>query len=123
MGRDIIYNKCKHCQNESLQSDYDYIIEELNETCDVCGYYHNIKLTNKCEDGNYPDDWKPEYEETEGNTGFVINIFTETGNARCLCHEENLEDLIEKLENDDNVIYFGITHKGKNGYKTQIFEK
>lgn len=120
------YKKCSHCGSENMVSDYHYKSEELYESCDVCGYYYSKILLNNIEDGNYPDNWNPEYKETKGVTGFVFKIFSFDldGFSVCFCEKKDLEALIDSLENDESVDFFGVTFKGKNGsYKTQIFKQ
>ena len=120
----VVEHKTCQCGNE-ITSDYFYTTEEVYESCDVCGYFFSIRLTNKIENGNYPDDWKPKYVEEKGQTEYVVKIFSYDdleGFSVCFCKEDDLEKLIDKLEGDESVMFFGITHKGKNGYKTQLFK-
>lgn len=115
--------KCKGgCGSLDMISDYHYITDELYESCDVCGYYYSVKIKNKVEGGEYPNDWKPEYEEVEGQTGYVVKVFDNDGCSVCFCKEDDLEELINNLDENEEVIFFGVTHKGKNGYKTQLFK-
>jgi hypothetical protein len=124
MGSVIDYVECSCCGNKEMISDYHYSTEELYESCDVCGYYHTVKLTNKYLDGNYPEDWQPKYDEVKSK-GYPVKIFNSETKAFavCVCEEKDLENLINNLQEDENVSYFGVTHQGKNGYKTQIFKK
>lgn len=119
----IEYKTCKCCGSKEMVSDYHYLTDELYQSCDVCSYYYSVKIKNKIEGGEYPIGWKPEYEESEGQTGYVVKVFESKGFYVCICKEDELEEFIENLEEDDDVIFFGITHKGKNGYKTQLFKK
>jgi len=125
MGSVIEYKECS-CGNKDMSSDYHYKTEELFEFCDVCGYFHSITLKNKCEDGNYPDDWKPEYDEQEGRTGYVIKVFENDleGHIVTCVDKTNLKQMLNSLKNDKLVNKFCVTFKDTNGYyQTQIFNK
>ena len=125
MGSVIEYKECS-CGNKDMSSDYHYKTEELFEFCDVCGYFHSITLKNKCEDGNYPNDWKPEYDEQEGRTGYVIKVFENglEGHLTTCVNKDKLKQMLNSLKNDKLVNKFCITFKDTNGYyQTQIFDK
>jgi hypothetical protein len=107
-------------------SEYNYKTEELSEFCDVCGYYHTMSLKNKPTDGKYPENWKPEYEESEGRTGFVIKRFEYgvDGHFINCVEKQHIKECLEGLKKDESVSRFGVTFKDKNGaYQTQVFDK
>lgn len=124
MGSVQEYKLCE-CGNPEMFSDYYYKTDELYESCDVCGYYHTVKIANKPDDGNYPEDWTPEYDEKSELTGYVIKIkpVDSVGYEVGFIKQENLDDVIQALESDERVKTFGITFKGTNGfYRTQLFK-
>ena len=116
---------CK-CGNQEMVTDYDYIKEESAEFCDVCSTYRITKLKNNVDGGDYPPDWKPEYDIQTSKTGFVIKIFF-SGQDGCSvsCVEKaEVNNAVETLRRDANVLRFAITFKdGKGNYQTQLFVK
>lgn len=126
MGSVIEYLTCD-CGNPEKYSDYYYKTDELYESCDVCGYYRSVYIKNrpKDKDSKYPPDWKPEYEEKEGRTGFVLKVFgfNDGGYSVGFVEENQLELMIDNLQKDSNVKSFGITYKNEKGkYLTQIYK-
>jgi hypothetical protein len=123
MGSVQEYKICK-CGNPEMSSDYFYKSEELYESCEVCGYWHSVRITNKPDNGKYPENWKPEYEEKEETTGYVLKVKGfGVGYEVGFVQEKDLEAIISALEIDERVQYFGITFKRKSGfYATQIFK-
>lgn len=125
MGSVIEYSTCD-CGNPDKYSDYYYKSDELYESCDVCGYYHSVYIKNrpKDKDYKYPPDWKPEYVEKEGRTGFVVKVFGYEGAGHSVgfIEESQVENIIDQLQGDTNVKMFGITYKNDKGnYLTQIY--
>ena len=124
MGSVSEYKVCK-CGSEELFSDYYYKTDELYESCDVCGYYHTAFIKNRPTDGKYPEGWKPEYDEKEGATGYVVKVFAKegVGHSVACVEEKDVEGLIGALETDQQVKHFGITYKNAKGfYQTQLFK-
>jgi len=120
---DLKHKECS-CGSKQMTSDYNFKTEELNEFCDVCGYLHIIVLTNKIEDGGYPEDWNPEYEEQEVRTGYVLKAFTKDGSGFISCLDRSiLKEALQDLKNDENVVRFAITSNRDGFWQTQIFNK
>ena len=118
------YKLCK-CGNKDMISNYNYKSEELYESCDVCGYFHTKAVINMPE-GDIPEGWKPEYQETEGTTGFVVKIFgiDKKGFSIASVEKDVVKDVIKTLKKDNNVIRFAITFKDNLGnIQTQIYNK
>ncbi|MBK7362748.1 MAG: hypothetical protein IPJ01_10670 [Micavibrio sp.] len=125
MGSVIEYKECE-CGNQEMTSDYHYKSDELYEFCDVCGYYHSVSIKNKPEDGKYPEDWKPDYDESEGKTGYVIKIFENNtvGHLVSCIEKEHLKEALQNLKKDEVVSKFTVTFKSPEGFwQTQIFNK
>lgn len=117
--------QCK-CGNQEMVTDYDYIKEESADFCDVCSTYRITKLKNNVEGGDYPPDWKPEYDINTSKTGFVIKIFLvgQDGYSVSCVEKVQVKDAITTLRGDKNVLRFGITFKDTSGnYQTQLFVK
>lgn len=115
---------CK-CGNPQMISNYNPKSEEVYESCDVCGYYHTVSVSNLPKEGSPPEGWKPEYKEAEGETGFVAKIFVkDTGEVNVACIEKkNVGNLIKALKDDSNVERYAITYKAGSYYITQIYNK
>ena len=116
--------KCNICSNTEIYSEYNYKSEELKEFCDTCGYYHTIELKNKLQNGKYPEDWTPEYENIEGQTGFVLKVFTENeiGHHTAPISKSDVKKIVDELKKDNNVYKFAISFKDlKGNYQTQIY--
>lgn len=126
MGSVIDYVECD-CGNKEMTRDSYYKTNELYEFCDCCGFFNVNRINNRPMDGVFPDDWKPEYEQNKGRTGFVFKIF-ENGKrgAVVLCVDKpNVKETIKSLIQDEEVIRFGVTFKDrKTGcYQSEIFNK
>lgn len=121
----IITNKeCEYCGNEEMYSEYNYKSEELREFCDICGYFHTVELKNKSEDGKYPEDWQPEYENTEGQTGFVLKAFSkhQVGHYTAPIQKEDVKKILEDLKKDNTIYKFAVSFQDKKGnYQTQVY--
>jgi hypothetical protein len=117
---------CNVCGNEEMYSEYNHKSEELKEFCDICGHYHTVELINKSEDGQYDENWTPQYEEIEECTGYVLKIFPrdEVGHHTAPINKEEVKTIIGELKNDDDVVKFAISFKDVKGcYQTQIYDK
>lgn len=115
---------CK-CGNHEMSSEYNYKLEELFEFCDVCGYYHKVSIINKNEDDKYPEGWTPQYEDIEGQTGYVFHVFQkEVGHFISCIDKKNIKSVLNGLKEDVLVDKFAITYKNQEGnYQSQIFIK
>jgi hypothetical protein len=124
MSIEKTFKICK-CGNQEMSSEYNYKIEELFEFCDVCGYYHKVSIKNKPEDDKYPEDWKPEYEDIEGETGYVFHVFQkEVGHFISCIDKKNIKLVLNGLKEDVLVDKFAITYKNQDSnYQSQIFIK
>jgi len=124
MGSVIDYKKCD-CGNEEMSSDYYYKSDELYEFCDVCGHFYSRTIKNRPKTKEYPLDWKPEYAEKSGRTGYVIRVFTKEsiGHVVTAIEKKYLKEALEDLKKDNNVDKFGVTFNKDGLYQTQIFKK
>lgn len=119
--------ECKPCKcgYQEMVSDYYYKSEELFEFCEVCGYHHSVKITNRPKDGNYPDGWQPKYHIENGKTGFVLKIFgkDDKGMTVACVEKKSISGIIKQLTEDSNIVRFAITFKDTLGnYQTQLYK-
>ena len=114
---------CKYCWNQYM-SNYDHISDELQEFCDVCGYYKYVSIKNKREDGIYEEDWQPEYNILEGQTGYVLKIFQKEGGYSTGCIDvKDVKNTVTSLKANNDVLKFAMTFKGTDDiYQTQIYK-
>jgi hypothetical protein len=120
--REFEYCNCGNTEKYVFKVKNNNQIEQIYNSCDVCGFYSSLTIKNKMNE--YPADFRPIYDEQITDSSFVLKVFTKIGEYEvAFLNESNVEEIVEKLEKDNRILFFSITYKNKKGvYLTQIFK-
>jgi len=105
---------CPECGYGCATIDTYYKTGEEYVNCNRCGSGSSVTIVNRPEDGNYPEDWKPEYEEKSHKTAHAFAVSKDpTGGIRSCggLKRNQLKDFVRDVKNSDEVKYATYTYK------------